>query len=370
MFPLLEIGNDLVKVLNPLDNLRTLFNHGLLPSELYTNTPKKIVDKKWVWFLKQYGTSHSYEEAISDPFKYCLGVIINKIIEDKVRFIIPNVSESYIDFEIVSDEKFMVQRQNGRFRAIDFVESDFTGYAIRYYFKSKAYQKSYQIHLGGELKKLFLDKVNSGEKFYSIKDITINDIIMEVHDKFNSFTLIELKKLLVHGFRRMHSAIKFGCAITIATTKFINCYLYIGDISTLPDKQLREYSRRRDRKLRKIEGWKKSDFDGYYYIGLNETALYSWLEDNKKTRTSPLFRKGIARKIQKELYYKYRHLYIFRIEVDSFKGWTFMVNNGKFKGTTYIGEVNNLKFEPNEMKIKDFKKQAWKRIQSIHSLKD
>jgi hypothetical protein len=52
----------------------------------------------------------------------------------------------------------------------------------------------------------------------------------------------------------MHSAMKFGCAITINTKKFMNCYAYIGDLTLTPQKQIREYSIRRDRKLRKIEG--------------------------------------------------------------------------------------------------------------------
>jgi hypothetical protein len=134
------------------------------------------------------------------------------------------------------------------------VESDFTGYAIRYYFKAKSYQKSYPIHLGGDLKRKFIEGINSGQKYYSIKDIRLDDFIGQVHDKFKELTFKEVKNLLLHGFRRMHSGIKFGCAITISTTKFINCYAYIGDISSVPEKQLFQYSRRRDRKLRKIEG--------------------------------------------------------------------------------------------------------------------
>lgn len=55
----------------------------------------------------------------------------------------------------------------------------------------------------------------------------------------------------------MHSAIKFGCAITITSLRHINCYAYIGQLTLTPEKQIKEYSIRRDRKLRKIEGWKK-----------------------------------------------------------------------------------------------------------------
>jgi hypothetical protein len=149
---------------------------------------------------------------------------------------------------------FIEQRQNGRFGQIDFIESDFTGYALRYYFKTKAYQKAYPIYFGGALKQKFLDGINSGVKFYTIKDVTIKDFLPQVCEKFSDLTNTEVKKLLAHGFRRMHSAIKYGCAISIQTKKNINCVAHIGAIYLKPDKQIKEYSIRRDKKLRKIEG--------------------------------------------------------------------------------------------------------------------
>jgi hypothetical protein len=183
-----------------------------------------------------------------------MGLILNYVLDNKVRFIIPCVAESYIDFEIVIGDMFEEQKQNGRFGEIDFIESDFTGYALRYYFKAKAYQKAYPIYMGGALKQKFLNGINSGVKYYSIKDVTINDFLPQVCEKFSDLTKTEVKKILVHGFRRMHSAIKYGCAISIQTKKNINCVAHIGAIYLKPDKQIKEYSVRRDKKLRKIEG--------------------------------------------------------------------------------------------------------------------
>lgn len=337
--------------------MRILFNHGLTPSELYTNTPKKIIDRKWRWFIKYYGSTSSYEQALADPFKYCFGLILNRIIDEKVRFKIPVKSEAYIDFEVVVDEEFEKQRNNGRFKNIDFIESDFSAYALRYYFKAKAYQKSYPIYLGGDLKNKFLTGINSGVKYYSIKDITINDFLDDVHEKFKELDKKEIKNLILHGFRRMHSAIKFGCAITINTIKYINCYAYIGNLTLLPDKQIKEYSIRRDRKLRKIEGWKKSEFDGYYYIGLNPTALDLWVKANHGARTIVKFQNVIPRKIQKELYYKYKHVFIFRIKLKKFSGWSFWADNITSKDVTYMGESYNHEFKESKWTWKELIKE-------------
>jgi len=337
--------------------VRTFFNHGLLPSEIYTNTPKKIIDRKWTWLISKFGSSSSYEDAIADPFKYCFGLILNRVIDDKVRFKIPYAEDAYIDFEIVLGDKFENHRQNGRFSEIDFIESDFTGYCIRYYFKSKAYQKSYPIHIGGDLKKKFLSKINSGEKFNTIKDLTINDFIDEVHTKFNSLTKKEVRDLLIQAFRRMHSSIKYGCAITINTTKFINCYAFIGNLSQVPEKQIQQYSRKMAKKLRKIEMWKRLDFDGYYYIGLTESVLEKWANINKNNRVKTHFTHIMVRKIKEEIFYKNKHVYIFRIPVKKFKGYCFWAEELVTRELEYLGESYEYNFIPSNKTWKEIIKE-------------
>ena len=336
--------------------MRILFNHGLTAGELYTNTPKRIIDKGWRWMNDRYGWTETYEDAIADPFKYCFSLILNKVIDERVRFKIPSKTEAYIDFEIVSEDKFREQRQNGRFSEIDFIESDFTGYFMNYYYKTKAYQKAMPIYLGGDLKRKFLEGINSGVKYYTIKDITLDDVIDEVHERYNEFTRTELKRLITKGFTRMNSAIRFGCAISIISKRY-NCLAYIGQLSLVPEKQIREYNIRRDRKLRKIENWKKLDFDGYYYIGLNKTGFNKWLEDNKSSRTILKFDNVIPRKIKEELYYKSTHLHIFKFKVKSFKGWAYRATNLELRNVEYIGEAINGKFSPSTKTWKELRKE-------------
>ena len=336
--------------------MRILFNHGLTGGELYSNTPISIIDRKWRWFIERYGWTDTYEDAIAGPFKYCLSLIINRIIEDRVRFKIPVKSEAYIDFEIIEGEKFISQRQNGRFSEIDFIESDFTGYFLNYYYQTKAYQKSMPIYLGGDLKKKFLGGINSGIKYYTTKDITIKDFVHEVHEKFRDLTLAEIKRLLLHGFRRMHSAIKFGCAISIISKRY-NCLAYIGSLTLTPDKQIKEYSIRRDRKLRKIAGWRKDPFDGYYYIGLNTSWLEKWVEDNKTSRSITTFHNIIPRKLKEELYYKDKHVYIFRFKRKTFKGYAYWADELKIRDLEYLGEAYEHKFIPSNRTWKDLIKE-------------
>lgn len=333
--------------------MRMLFNHGFTPEELYVNTPKKITDKHWRWFIKYYGFSSSYGDSLADPFKYAWYLILNKIINDKMRFKPPVQFEAYIDFEIVTGDNFESQRQNGRFQHIDFIESDFTGYGLKYYFKAKDYPKSYPIYLGGELKRLFTEKINSGEKFYSIKDFTLKDIIEPIYERFKELSKKEVKGLITLGFKRLHSAFSWGCSATINTTKFGEVYAHIGSLSLSPAIQIKQYSLRRDKKYRLMEKWKQDPFDGYYYIGLNPKQLQEWVELNKKSRVLVTFKGCTARKIKKEWDYKNKQIYVFRVNVKEFKGWSYWCELKTYRDVLYMGEVNNLKFHSSNKTWKD-----------------
>lgn len=337
--------------------MRILFNHGLTPAEIYTNTPKSITNKNWKWFLDRYGSTNSYSEAVSDPFKYCFGLVLHKVIDDRMRFKIPYSSNGFIDFEIVHGDKFIEHRQNGRFQEIDFVGSDFTGYAIRYYFNTKSYQKSYPIYVGGDLKRKFINGINSGVRYNTIKDFTVDDLLDQVHEKFSDLSKKELKVLLNLGFRRMHSAIKFGCAITINTTKFINCYAYIGNLSLIPEQQIKDYSYRKNKKLRKIDSWNKKEFDGYYYIGLNPTAFELWVEQNKTSREILKFERIMLKRLKEELFNLHKHMYIFRVPVKKFKGWAFWADKLHRRDIEFIGESYEFKFTPSNKTWKEIIKE-------------
>ena len=340
--------------------MRILFNHGLTAGELYTNTPKKITDVKWRTMIREYGQSgKSYEDSIADPFRYCMRLVIETVIRDKVRFKIPE-QNAYIDFEIVEGDKFINHRQNGRFSEIDFVESDFTGYFLNYFFQTKAYQKVMPIYLGGELKKEFLEGINSGEKYYTTKDVTLEDFIDKVQEKFSIFTRTQIKKLLLHGFRRMHSAIKFGCAISLMSWKH-SLLAYIGKLTLVPDKQIKQYSIRRDRKLRLIEQWIRPPFDGYYYIGLNPTGMERWIEENSKSRTLAKFTNIIPRKIKEELYYKAKKIYIFRYKRKTFKGYAFWADKLEVRNLEYLGYAYEHKFYTENITWKELLKTYEKR---------
>ena len=334
--------------------MRMLFNHGLSADEIFTNTPDRITNKPRQWFRDRYGDNESREDGISTPFRYCMGVILNKILDDKLRFKIPVANNAYIDFEVINEDLFELYKQRGAFPDVDFIESDFTGYYLRYYYQAKHYQKKITIYLGGDLKKKFINKVNSGEKLYTIKDFTIDDILDEIHVQFKELDKKELRRILVHGFRRMHSAIMYGCYISIATTRYINCYAFFGELLTNPVKQAQSYTFHKIKKLRKIDLWKRTRFDNYYYIGLTPSKFEEWILENKKNRVFTTFDKIMSLRLLEEVCIKAQKLYIFKFKVKKWKGYMFWQDSIKIRDVEYIGESNKGIFSQSD--------KSWKKL--------
>ena len=330
--------------------MRLLLNNGLTPENLYTGVSKKIVGNKGKRWFKNYGTPKTTAESLATIFKYAWVLIMNRVIDEKKRFRFPTVARCYIDFDTVADDNFVEQRQLGRFQDIDFINSEFTGYGMNVYYRGKLdHLFKRKLYVGGSLKKRFIEKINAGEKFYSIEDLNMNDILPDILKKFEGLTENQIKKVLRIGFSRMLHCLKIGCSMLInSTVYFTDCYVYIGDIYVNKTKQKINYSYTRDRKLRKLEIWKNSDIrsNSIWYLGLYEADFEKFCENNKTAKNTLFFTRVLARKIQKEWYYKGNKIYIFKVESKPKKNWVLEFINKKFRNPEYVGVVERITFTP------------------------
>ena len=332
-----------------------LFNHGISPTELYSVNlnGKKVIDRTYSWLSSNNGGDQTWERMLCKPFKYCIGLIFTDMIENSIRFKVPDTKTSYFDFEVVHEHDFKIQRgERKRFKDIDYIETGFTGYCIRYYYKSKAYEKSIPIYPSSELRSRFYELINDGKKYYTIIEKNINDYLEEVNLEFPFYEREELKKLLVHGFRRMASALRYGCAMTFSSANYIKYNIHIGWLSSNRKRYLTQYSFTRTRKLRKVYTWKRTEFDGYYYIGLYGDKFLDWVETNKKTRTVISFENIFARKIESTLYYRAPEIHIFRFKLPKWKGFEFWIDNKKFKNVEYVGRCEKTFLTDTNITIK------------------
>lgn len=354
MYLLHEIERDLGKVLSLYANMRWLFNHGISASELYSGDMSDICDKDYRWFINNFSyREDNLESYFGSIFMYSIDIIISYVIENKVRFVGPK-NLFYIDFEIFQDEEFKRHRQLGRMQDIDLIEADFTGYQLTYFYrysnKDSRYRKT-NFYIGSKHREKFLNKVNSGEKMYSVKDVKLEYFLPQIYKKFPKLSKKEIKKILMRGYFRMYYAIKQRCYITLRS-KMYNISFFVGTFYKSPERQITEYSFRMRKKLIKIAKWKKTEYDNSFYIAISKSRMADWVAlNNKNDRAGWIwleFKDVIASKQLESALYNSVYSYIFRIKVKKkyTKRWVFRIEDKKYRDPAFIGIAINYKLQP------------------------
>lgn len=103
-------------------------------------------------------------------FKAGLHLIIDDIIKNNTTFIFPKFSKvrGELHIEGTFGREFREGRKMGRFKGVDFLESNFSGYQIYMYLKYKGdsfFYKKIPVYIGKEQKDKLLEQVNSGRPY-------------------------------------------------------------------------------------------------------------------------------------------------------------------------------------------------------------
>lgn len=108
--------------------------------------------------------SHKKDKAAS-IFLTCVKLVIQDIIDNNIQFKLPPLgnAQSYIQMEQFRGKDFQNLFKAGKWRDIDFLASNFTGYQIAYFIKSKIRSDRRKlIYLSAKYNKQITDKVNNG----------------------------------------------------------------------------------------------------------------------------------------------------------------------------------------------------------------
>ena len=345
--------------------MRILFNHGITQGQLFAGSGSEVTEKDLSWFQNNFEPRYQCPyDYLGYIFLWTFDLIITHVIENKVRFTGP-FGAFYIDFENFQEDEFIRQRQLGRMQDIDVVESDFTGYQLSFFYKMSKNDDLIlrrNLYLGKKHKKQFLDKVNSGEPMYSIKDVNINYFMPQVYEKFPRMTKAELRKIINRGLSRMYYAVKQQCYFSMRS-KVIDCTFFIGTINKNIESHFKDYYFRMRMKLMKIAKWKKDEFDQWFYVGISKSRLKDWVALNDKSNKAGWcwvwFEEVFARKQLDAVKYNAMHMYIFKVKMtkrDS-KRWNVWIDKKKYRDVEFIGESVKYKFTPSDKHWKDIIKE-------------
>lgn len=141
--------------------------HTFSAQEIFHNFPIKKLKMDYDTVKKIYsdGDKRSLSASI---FTKGMQLIIEDIIENNVHFLLPTVgtNEAYLYMNKTSGNDFKKAFKRGKWRDVDFLTSNFTGYQLGLLVKSKKRpEKTKTIYLGYKHKDRITELTNGGKRY-------------------------------------------------------------------------------------------------------------------------------------------------------------------------------------------------------------
>lgn len=133
--------------------------------DLFENFNIKYIKTSPNILKKFYKTKEKKEMAVK-VFLYAIRLILQDIIENNITFALPSRRRSQIQMGSISGDSFKEARKNGKFKDVDFMESNFTGYHLEYVYWTKHSEKRKQIYVDKELKSKITEQSNNGKRYF------------------------------------------------------------------------------------------------------------------------------------------------------------------------------------------------------------
>lgn len=141
--------------------------HSFSSQELFHNFPIKKLKMDYNTVKKIYsdGDKRSLSASI---FNKGMQLIIEDIIENNIYFLLPTLgtNESYLYMDKTSGNDFKKAVRQGKWRDVDFLTSNFTGYQLALSVKNKKRpEKKKSIYLGYKHKDRITELTNEGKRY-------------------------------------------------------------------------------------------------------------------------------------------------------------------------------------------------------------
>lgn len=236
--------------------------------EMFMNFPYKKLKLTCEDCKKINGNPHR-DILIKQIFRESFKLVINDIIDNNITFNLPTgVRKCNIHMKKVRGNAFKNLRRAGKWKNVDFLESNFTGYEIGFYMYGKTNPRIKTVYLNKEYTNKITSKTNKGFQYGdSNKDRTIQDYYDIMFSKYPEVPQEDMKRILNFSWKSLYLHNSYGGDVFI-TDKDIWCY--IGYLKRDPLEHFFYYKKKLIVKLRVLYKRKKIPWDGYYYFALSQ----------------------------------------------------------------------------------------------------
>lgn len=140
--------------------------HALNTNELFLNFPNKKLKLSRKKCEKLIGNDHK-EFIAKQVFKACVKMVIDDMIDNNATFQLPTrAKKAELYMKRYDGDSFVKCRQNGKFKDIKFLNSNFTAYQLAFKYQNAGVIKEKPIYLDPKNKQKITDNTNNGKSYY------------------------------------------------------------------------------------------------------------------------------------------------------------------------------------------------------------
>lgn len=218
---------------------------------------------------------------IKQIFRECFKIIIDDIIDNNITFNLPTSGKkSNIHMRKIRGNEFKNLRKSGKWRDVDFLESNFTGYEICLYIYRKTLPRIKTIYVDKKRKQKITDNTNKGIQYGdSNKDKYIKDYYELIKQKYPTISINDIKRILNFGWRSLYLINSYGGDLIISNS---DIWSYIGFLKNNPLEHFKYYIKKLSLRIRVLYRRKKIPWNGYYYFALSKSQYNKLLEQQPK----------------------------------------------------------------------------------------
>lgn len=117
---------------------------------------------------KSYYSDGSKRDFATLIWKESVRLVVDDIIENNIQFKLPGLgrTQSYIQMERTTGDKFKKAFKRGKWRDVDFITSNFSGYQLQLVMESmKRTRRTKPIYLGHKDKDRITEYTNQGKQY-------------------------------------------------------------------------------------------------------------------------------------------------------------------------------------------------------------
>lgn len=139
--------------------------YALNTNEIFTNFPTKKMKMTAKECEELIGNRHK-EKIAKIIFKACVDMVLDDVIDNNVFHLPTRSRKAELAVQEFKEDKFVECRKRGKFRDVDFLNSDFKGYQMVFNLQSMGVIRQKLVYLDSQHKDRITKNTNNGMRYY------------------------------------------------------------------------------------------------------------------------------------------------------------------------------------------------------------